>query len=358
MAALALAALTAAGRSSSVSAQVVPLSAEAQRVLDGVPDEGTEPPGEHYYRSNEWRQDLLRPHLEGLGGAYVGVGADQNYTMAAMARSEVLFLVDYDPFIPWIHSVYGVLVKESATPDELVARFADENEAATVELLRSALADHPHLTRILRHFRGLRSAWHAYLVRVQRLSRDGQPFSWLASDALYAHVRGLFLAGRVIARNGDVTGARTVQAVGEACRRLHLPVRVVYFSNAEQFFDYTDGFIANMHALPTDDRSVVIRTLRHRSIPLAVDGRWHYLVQDYDDFLGRLDTGVYRRSFAFTADLLAAGPPHIGADGISTLDETVPRAMIEVARERRALREGRSATMRPVAPPAAVRDGS
>jgi hypothetical protein len=327
----------------SAAAQLRPLSSEHARIVEAIPDENTEPPGEHYYRSNEWRQDLLRPHLADLGGAFVGVGADQNYTMAAMAGSELLVLVDYDPFIPWIHQIYGVLIREAATPEELIARFADENEAETVELLRSSLASHPRLARMMRHFRGIRRAWHAYLERVQGLVRDGQPFSWLSSPELYAHVRGLFLAGRVIARNGDVTGTETMRAVGDACRRLGVTVRVVYFSNAEQFFEYTDGFIANMHALPSDDRTIALRTMRHRSVPNAVDGQWHWLVHDYDDFLGRLDTGVYRRSFAFTADLLAVGDARIGPDGLSTMDAAIPRAMLELARERRARRESRPA---------------
>jgi len=82
-----------------------PLSAQARQIAEAVPDEGTELPEQHYFRSNEWRQDLLIPHLEGRGGALVGVGSDQNYTMAAMARADMMFLVDYDPKIPWIHSL-------------------------------------------------------------------------------------------------------------------------------------------------------------------------------------------------------------------------------------------------------------
>jgi hypothetical protein len=315
-----------------------PLTDEARRIAEAIPDENTAPPGEHYYRSNEWRQDLLVPKLAGLGGAYVGVGSDQNYTMAAMANAEVLFLVDYDPYIPWIHAIYEALILESETPEALIARFAEENEAETRAILERRFAGKPRAARMVRHFRGLRAAWHAYLGRVAGLVRDGRPFSWLSSPEMYAYIRGMFQNGRVFYRNGDVTADRTMQAVADACRRMGLEVRVVYFSNAEQFFEYTDQFIENMRALPTGERSVVLRTIRHRSIPIAADGRWHWLVQDFSDFRARLDTGVYRRSFAFTTDLLAAGPPHLGEDGLSTMDASVPRAVIEQARERRARR--------------------
>ena len=319
-----------------------PLGADARNLVDAIPNEGTPRPRLHYFRSNEWRQDLLRPHLAGLGGAYVGVGSDQNYTMAAMAGSELLLLVDYDPLIPWVHEIYRVLVSASATPDELIARFAQENRAATAQLLREGLAGHRQAEQIARHWERRRDPWFHYLRRVQGLVRDGQPFSWLASQELYEHVRTLHRSGRIVSRNGDVTAERTVRAVGDAARQLGVPVRVVYFSNAEQFFPYSDGFIANMRALPTDERSVVVRTIRHRSIPNAVDGRWHYVVHSFPDFLERLDTGYYRRSFAFVSDLLAAGAPHLGLEaGISTITRETPRAMLEELRQARAERRSR-----------------
>ena len=333
-----LAALTALLWVSSASAQgsraSQPLPAEHRRIAEAIPSEGTPATERHYFRSNEWRQDLLRPHLEGLGGAYVGVGSDQNYTMAAMAGSEMLLLVDFDPKIPWVHEIYRVLVSASPTPDALIARFAEENEDETVAMLREGVSDHPQADQIVRHFERKRHAWHPYLKRVQGLVRDGQPFSWLASQELYDHVRALHRNGRIVSRNGDVTAETTLQAVGDAAERMGLTVRVVYFSNAEQFFPYTDQFISNMKNLPTDERSVVVRTIRHRSIENAEDGRWHYMVHDFPDFVSRLETGAYRRSFAFTADLLSAGRPHLG-QYISTMTADTPRGMLEQVRARR-----------------------
>lgn len=312
-----------------------PLTGEQRRIVDGVAGESTEPPGEHYYRSNEWRQDLLRAPLARRGGALVGVGSDQNYTMAAMAGSEYVFLVDYDPFIPWIHAIYDTLVQQSETPAALIARFSSESEAETVALLRAAFEGRPRATRMVRHFQRRRASWEAYLVRVSQLERDGRPFSWLADADMYRYTRRMFTEGRMIYRNGDVTGAVTMQSVADACRRLGTTARIVYFSNAEQFFEFTDQFKLNMKALPTDQRSIVVRTIRHRDIENAEDGRWHYLIHDFPDFVARLDTGAYRRVFSFTVDLLAAGPPHLGSNGISTLTSDVPRAAVAAARARR-----------------------
>jgi hypothetical protein len=305
-----------------------PLSADARRILDAIPNEGTPPTNQHYFRSNEWRLDVLKPHLDGRGGVLVGVGSDQNYTMAAQARSDLLVLCDFDPLMPRVHTIYRVLVSNSETPAALVARFTPEAAAETEALLRRELASDPEVDTLVQHWKRRRGPWLAYLRRVERSVQDGVPFSWLSDPAMYAHIRNLHRNGRIYSRNGDVTATTTLRAIGEAVRRLHGTVRIVYFSNAEQFFPYSDSFIENMNALPTDDRSVVVRTIRHRRIENAAAGDWHYMVHDFRDFVARISTPPYRRSFAFTLDLLSAGPPHRG-QFVSTMDASTPRAAAE-----------------------------
>jgi len=314
---------------------LAPLGDDQRAVLEDVPNQDTPPTERFYFRSNEWRQDLLRPHLMGLRGAYVGVGSDQNYTMAAMAQSEVLYLVDFDARIRAVHRIYGALLEDAETPDELIARFDPADTADTREILDRRLADDPDRAMALEIFDRVRAPWHAYLERVQGTQWEERPVTWLGDRALYDHVRALFRSGRVVARTGDVTSPDVLQAVARSVTRLGVPVRVVYFSNAEQFFPYTDPFIANMHALPTDERTVLVRTIRHRRIPKAPRGRWHYMVHHFPDFLERLDTGAYHRSFALVGDLLAAGPPFLGADGVSTMTRDTPRRALERARASR-----------------------
>lgn len=297
----------------------------ARRALDAIPNEGTPLPKQHYFRSNEWYQHLLEAPLQGRGGAYIGVGSDQNYTMAAMAGSELLILIDYDPRIRWVHRIYDVLVRASETPDALVARFAEEHAERSRALIETAVIGDPDAAHIAQHFGKSRKLWHAYLRRV-RGERGKQPVtSWLSVPGYYAHVRALFNAGRVIARNGDMTAERTVRAAGDALRKLELPLRVLYFSNAEQFFPYSDAFQANMRALPTDERSVVVRTIHHPRVPNAGPSDWHYVVQDMPDFLARMGAG-YRHSFRFVGDLLARGKAAVGASGLSLLTSAVPQA--------------------------------
>ena len=93
-----------------------------------------------------------------------------------------------------------------------------------------------------------------------------------------------------------------------------------------------------MRSLPTDARTQVIRTVRNRHILPAEGGRWHFMVHEFADFVSRIESGFYPRSFGLLADLLAAGAPYRGHEGISTMTSSTPRSMAErLARQRRRL---------------------
>lgn len=312
----------------------LPLSNEARDALASLPTERIQPPDEFYYRSNERRHDLVASAIADLGGATIGVGSDQLYTLAAMSNASLIVGVDYDSRIPMMHAIYQVLVPISASPEELIAQFDDAHERATTARLEEELPESERV-KILRIFRRIRGQMHTYLSRVARRIRDGRPASWLADQALYAHVRALFQGGRVVARTGDVTGTTTLRSVGEMLTRLQVPVGVLYFSNAEQFFEYTADFRSNIAALPTTEQTLVVRTIRHQEIANAEDDRWHYVVQDFSDFRARLETGAYARSTLLLEDLVAS-EAHIG-HGISRLNAEVPQVVLQ-RRQARAAR--------------------
>lgn len=295
----------------------VALPADMQRDIATIPDEGTPRPARHFPVSNEYRHDLLYPHLRGLGGAYVGVGSDQNYTMAAAAGSELLLLVDYDPQIPLVHRMYRALVSVSETPDALIAHFAPEGQAESERIIATELADDPRVAEVVQYYRRQRVWFDRYLRRMARARHEGVPVAWIGDPAMYARIRALHRARRIQTFNGDVTAERTLRTVGDVARRAGTTVHVLYFSNAEQFFPYSDSFIRNMENLPTDARSIVVRTVNHRRLVKPGPRDWHYVVQEMPDFLVRLRTGAYRHSFQLVADILAAGPPTMGADGLS-----------------------------------------
>lgn len=333
---LALAIGTTASAQSLPADIATPLSGEALRIATSVPDEHTADPGSHYPVSNEWRHDLWFDSVRELGGAFVGVGTDQCYTIAAVQNAQMIWVVDFDPLVPVVHRMYDILVRHSATPAELVARFDEANEEATLALLTSNGADEA----VLRGYRRNRGRFFGYLTRVARIERDGVRGTWLSDPVLYERIRALFAGGRVVARNGDVTGTSALRAVGAAATSLHVPVRVVYFSNAEQFFRYTDDFQTNVRSLPTDERSVVLRTFRNRRATYPRFDTWHYLTEPMSDFLERLGLG-YRRSTEIVADVLR----ELDADGATAITTETPRRAASARRarreERREAREAR-----------------
>ncbi|MEM6297042.1 MAG: hypothetical protein AAGA54_37600, partial [Myxococcota bacterium] len=60
----------------------------------------------HYLVSNERRLDLFADDVRDRGDAYIGVGAGQNYVLAAWADPEVMVLVDFDADVVDLHALY------------------------------------------------------------------------------------------------------------------------------------------------------------------------------------------------------------------------------------------------------------
>lgn len=243
----------------------------------------------HYVKSNEVRHDVWFEHVAGLGGAYVGVGSDQNYTVIAAAGSELAFLMDIDQSVVDLHRCYEALIEASPDPQTLHARWDAAHEAESAELVRAAHSDRPEAEqkRLVRLFKAARETVWIHLGHVIKRSREGRPTSWLSNPEMYAHIRGLYQADRVRMMAGNLTGESSLQSIGAAAKALGVPVRVVYFSNAEEYFDYTRQFASNIGALAGDERSVVLRTIYSKKWEHA-DQLWAYQVQPLTDFQARL----------------------------------------------------------------------
>ena len=87
-----------------------------------------------------------------------------------------------------------------------------------------------------------------------------------------------------------------MRTAAEACRELGETMRVLYMSNAEEYFVYSPDFIANIEAQPTDDKSVVLRTIYSKKWPHA--DLWAYQVHTLSDFRTRLSDKRNRKRSA------------------------------------------------------------
>lgn len=234
-----------------------------------------------YIKANEARTHVFAPFIANLGGAYVGVASDQNYSLLAAARSEVAWLVDYDPRVVVHHKRLRALILRSETPAAFVARFAEAGQREALAIFDEVYAGDPDLGAIKAGFRATREDLELYYAgQIAKAPRDAGDFGWLRNADHYAHVRTLYQQGRIVPLKGDLMGSRTLSSIAAAARALAIPVRIVYLSNAPSAWggDLVRGFRDNLRGLPFDARSVVLQTTNAGGFRQM--GYWHYNIAD------------------------------------------------------------------------------
>jgi hypothetical protein len=245
--------------------------------------------------SNERRHDLYFPLVDGLGGGYVGVGGDQNYTMAAAAQSQVLWLIDLDAAVVRMHRLYAALLAAAATPAEFVALFDARHHQAVVDAVAAYHQALPEDERraVLAVYQIYREDLHQHLQSTAAYRWGGRAVTWLGEPTLYNHMRKLAQARLIVPRLGDLTGPSTVVRIAAVARAAGVPIHILYLSNAESWFRYGREFRRNITALPFDDRAVVLRTVKSQVLTYPHGDIWHYSVQRADHFARRLDDREY-----------------------------------------------------------------
>ncbi len=305
--------------------------------------------------SNEasYLQALDRLRALGVhGGAYIGVGPDQNFSYIARIRPRAAFIIDIrrDNLLEqlWLKALFE-LSRDRA--DYLSLMFGrprpafrvPAGEAGLVRLLDYVDATPPDPRRVA----AARAAVHAALRRfgvplsaedtatIDRfhdtfiaagpalrfstlgqaprsydptyrqllLERDraGHRASYLVGEEDFRFVKQLEGRGRIIPVVGDLAGPHALRAIGDEARAEHVAVSAFYTSNVEFYLmreGSFDRFAANVATLPLAPASVIIRSWFHpfRAGPAdAVPGHAStQLVQPIRRFLERMRAGGYR----------------------------------------------------------------
>ncbi len=306
-------------------ADMPPFSQAQARAVAAPPNEKPYDVRLHFLESNERRHDLFFSAVHNRGGAYLGVGADQNYTLAASADARLVFLIDIDGEVTELHRLYEALVPAAPTPVEFCALFDGKHgdQVANAIIARWGVVE----TRSLyQTYARSRSRLQTYLLRELNEKQNGTPVTWLSDVALYQKVRDLMIAHRVIARVGDLHGERTLPAIAQAARAAGETVRTVYLSNAEQWFRYSPQFTSNMAALPGDSGSIVLRTLARHELPTPPGDRWHFSVQPLSNFVTRLAAPQNGLALVqgLIGEMIQNDQTQAGARGLSYLNGASP----------------------------------
>lgn len=292
--------------------------------------------------------DKLR-QLGTTGGAYIGVGPEQNFTYIAKVRPRIAFILDIRRQAIIQHLMYKALfhlsanrlqflsrwlskplTKDAPSPDasinELLAYFNtaaadDQSYVQGLAAIRKAIQedfqfplaqrDQTSLEYVYKSFRdsGLETAFRlngwsdgefpTLSEVLLQPDQHGKPGNFLASRDDYDFVRSLHEKNLIIPIVGDFGGKKALAAVGDYLRRFGITVTAFYTSNVEQYL-FDDGlftaFANNVRKLPITENSLFIRWVYQRYYhPARMTGqRSTSLLQRMNVFLRDVDGGRYQ----------------------------------------------------------------
>lgn len=292
--------------------------------------------------------DKLR-QLAATGGAYIGVGPEQNFTYIAKLRPRIAFIVDVRRQAVIQHLMYKAvfhlssnrlqflarwlskpLLKDAPSPDEpiniLLAYInktpADEQTyTANLAAIRKAIQedfqyplsarDQTSLEFVYKSFHdsGLNTAFQlngwsdsefpTLNEVILQPDQHGKFGNFLASRDDYDFVRSLHLKNLIIPVVGDFGGKKALTAIGDYLRKHGLTVTAFYTSNVEQYL-FEDGlfsdFVNNIRRLPITEQSLFIRWVYQRYYhPARLAGqRSTSLLGRMSVFLADFDAGRYQ----------------------------------------------------------------
>jgi hypothetical protein len=251
------------------------------------------------------------------GGAYIGVGPDQNFSYMAAQRPWMAYIVDLRRDNLVHHLLLKALFQESGSRmeylallfgratdgletegfdlpvDSLLARLEslpggagspeaegavariaarvetfglelDENAAGTLDRFhRSFIQDGPDL-RFTSFGRETRTQYPTFATLLTERDLEGRQGSYLADRESFRFIQALQNTNRVVPVVGDLSGPSALRAVGEDIRARGLIVRAFYTSNVEYYLwnagTFPD-FAATVASMPMDERSVIVRSV-------------------------------------------------------------------------------------------------
>src|SRR5580704_1890217 len=294
---------------------------EFWRVVQGFSERAGTFPSDNLL-SNERRLQVVIPELTRRvksEGVYLGVGPEQNFTYMVALRSRMAFIFDIRRGNMALHLIYKALFELSADRAEFVSRLfcrkrphglpagssvaeifgafsrVDTSEEQYVTNVR-AVVNHltrkhgfalsaDDLLRLQHDYRafylygpgiqysssrnaGRRASEPTYGDLMAATDGNGQLRAFLASDESFAFLKQLEADNMVVPLVGNFAGPKAIRAVGDYLKQRGALVSVFYVSNVEQYLRQ-DGtwprFCANVAALPLDDTSAFIRSVRDRT---------------------------------------------------------------------------------------------
>jgi hypothetical protein len=250
------------------------------------------------------------------GGAYVGVGPDQNFSYIAQVKPSVAFLIDIRRDNLLLHLLFKAIFAAAPTRVEYLCLLTGRAPPVTpaiwsdagidkiigyvdaarlqppagLQALRTRLdgsvkstnvplsaADLERIGEFHRAFidaglslvfqaRGRAPAPYYPSFRTLLGEHDGagHQLSFLASEPAYQFLRGLQSRDLIVPVVGDVSGPRAMRAIATEMTSRGTPLSAFYISNVE-YYIFMDGrfpaFVENLKRFPHNERSTMVRSV-------------------------------------------------------------------------------------------------
>jgi hypothetical protein len=236
-----------------------------------------------YIKPNEARNYLFAPYIKNIGGGYIGVAADANYTFLTYARSEFVWLMDFNINIVNLHKINKVFILESESVQDFLSKWSSKNKNLSIKLLEISLSNSSEWKNIKNFFEVNQPGLYDYYLAMSQPERAMKDFGWLRNSNHYLFLRKLHQNNRISIIEGDLLKEKSLYNIGAIAKKLKIPIRVFYPSNAEEFWKFSKNYKRNILNLPFDEASVVLRTIHefpwHKpELKGGVTGFWHYVV--------------------------------------------------------------------------------
>jgi len=293
--------------------------------------------------------DTLK-RLGATGGAYIGVGPEQNFTYIAKIRPRIAFIIDIRRQAIVQHLMYKAIFHMSPTRAQFLSmlfsrplpkdkKFAadapikdlltaigqtpvDEKAyAANLATIRRVIKedfkfpltdqDQDGLEYIYKNFhdQGLDISYQMGQFRssmfpsladlVVETDLNGKLGNYLASKDDYDYVRDMHSRNMIIPIVGNFAGPKALGAIGDYLKKNNYTVTAYYLSNVEQYL-FMDGifgaFANNVKKLPITDKSLLIRSVSGRMSMHPARQAGHRsvtLLEQISVFIKDFDEGKY-----------------------------------------------------------------
>jgi hypothetical protein len=286
----------------------------------------SEPPGAFAHSDNLVSNEGYFVHLirmlDPMGGVYIGVGPEQNFSYIATLRPAMAFIVDIRQENRSLHLIYKALFELSADRAEFVSRLFSRERPAdvgpttrvrelfmkyetarpsgrlfeeTARMVRERLVVARRVFLSAEQLAWIEATLHrfysegpdihyggsqqgdvpdpSYRSLMTATDVNGQYGSYLATEERFTFLKDLHTRNMIVPVVGDFAGPLAMRRVGDYIRQHAGTVSAFYASNVEVYLtrQQSAAFCASLAALPYDSRTWFIGSKAMRALPSKLD---------------------------------------------------------------------------------------